>query len=428
MSKSKRIIDNPTPAELLEQMRAFDSFETLYKAFPFARKFFPKLEATFASFSEIKKQAEILGIPDRFNEIFAQYGWIAYESMSLEVMRKAISYSESEGIEKAELYLAESYDKDALKWGIQRFNGNDEFRRRIRLATLAKDDYLEERYHACTPLLLSLLDGLVNDVSKHVGFFAESVDMTAWDCIAAHETGLQTLTSLMTKGRNKTNEDVITIPYRNGILHGRELSFDNRIAAAKCWAALFAARDWAVAISEGKKTPKPKEQVSWRKLLAQIAENGRQKKLLESWSPRTESELSHLPCSLESSMLPFGTPERAVAEFLENWCKRRYGLLAEALLYFTDTSSGKKAGLARDDFGRNIPVSFEILSVEDQAAAASHVKVNLMFQSPEGEVHKKISIRVVYQDEQNNPLVRSEETGNWKVVQNSFRDILYAIS
>lgn len=426
MSASNKIIDNPTTADLLQQMQAFESLESLYNAFPFARRLFPKLEKAFADFSEIKKQAEILGIPDKFNEYFSSLGWIAYESMNMEVMKEAISVYESQGEEAAENYLSESYDGECLKWGIQRFNGNSEFRRRIRLAELAKADYIAGRYHACIPLLLSMIDGLVNDVSKHVGFFAESADLTAWDCIAAHESGLQSLSSLMTRGRNKTNEESISIPYRHGILHGRELFFDNRTVAAKCWAALFAARDWAVAISDGKKTQKKKKEITWTELLGQIAENGRQKKLFNAWKARTNSELVHLPHDGSSDELPNGTPERTVAEFIENWCLQRYGLLAESLLYFTDTTKGKKAGLAKEDFGRNVPLSFKVLSVEDQAAV-SHVVVELEFQNDDGRVLKQASVRAIYQDDQNNPMVRSEGKGRWKIVQNSFSEILYAI-
>jgi hypothetical protein len=343
MSKDKRIIDNPSSAEMIKQLQACESLEALYKALPFARKLFPKFEDVFAKFSDVKKQAEILSIPDKFNDTFNECGWIAYESMNLEVMKEAVSLAESEGFEKAEIFLSEHYTEETLKWGILRFNGNTEFRRRIRLAELAKADYLAERYHACIPLLLSLLDGIVNDVSKHVGFFANSADMTAWDCIAAHETGLQSLAALMTKGRNKTNEDPITIPFRNGILHGRELAYDNRIVAAKCWASLFAARDWASAITEGKKTSKPKKEVSWRELLTEIAENGRQRKALDAWKPREKSDFSYLPHSGKPSELPENTPEHSVAEFIDNWTNQRYGLMAEALVYFTKETKGKKS-------------------------------------------------------------------------------------
>src|SRR5690606_29309178 len=173
---------------------------------------------------------------------------------------KAIETFEAHGLEAAEDYLVSTYDADTLKWGILRFNGHDEFRKRMRLVELAKEDYLAGRYHACTPLLLSLMDGLANDVSRHVGLFADTADLTAWDCIAAHESGLQTLVALMTKGRNRTNEESISVPHRHGILHGRELAFDSRIVAAKTWAAFFTIRDWAGALAEGKKTPTPKQE------------------------------------------------------------------------------------------------------------------------------------------------------------------------
>lgn len=428
MSKQKRIIDNPSTAKLLDQIRAFKSLEALYHALPFARRIFPKFGDIFSSFSDIKQQAELLVIPDQFNDTFGASGWIAYESMNLEVMKEAVSRAESVGFEEAEKYLASSYDEDTIKWGIQRFKHNSEFRRRIRLAELAKEDYLAERYHACIPLLLSILDGLVNDVSKHVGFFADKTNMIAWDCIAGHESGLQTLATLMTKGRNKTNEEPITIPYRNGILHGRELAFDNRIVAAKSWAALFAALDWATAISDGKKTQKPQEKHGLREMLKQIAENGRRRKLIEEWKPRDKNEIEYLPYSGEPSDLPKGTPERVTAEFINNWCHRRYGLLADALLYFTDTPKGKKALMAKEDFGRNVPASFEVISVEDQAAAISHVIIELHFVTKSGKVTKKASVRAVHLDSQNKPTMRNETSGNWKIVQNSFTDILYTDS
>jgi len=348
--------------------------------------------------------------------------------MNLEVMKKAISLAESEGLDKAEIFLSEHYDEETLKWGIVRFNGNTEFRRRIRLAELAKVDYLEGRYHACIPLLLCLLDGIVNDVSKHVGFFAQSVDMTAWDCIAAHESGLQSLAALMTKGRNKTNDDPITIPFRNRILHGRELAFDNRIVAAKCWASLFAVRDWASAVAEGKKPPKPKKEVSWRELFFQIAENKQKRELLDAWKPRLNSDLNYLPYSGEPSNLPEGTPERSAAEFIDNWVKQRYGLMADSLVYFTKETKGKKAGMAKEDFGRYVPNSFEIISVEDQAAAISHVNVEVVFIIDSIQIRKQVAVRAIYQDQRNNPLIRSETGGRWKIVQNSFSDIIYSAS
>ncbi len=205
-------------------------------------------------------------------------------------MKEAIAKYDTEGVKVAEQFLTDSYDADCLKWGVLRLQGNQEFRRRIRLIELAKEDYLAKRYHACIPLLLSLLDGIVNDISKHVGFFADSANMTVWDSMAAHETGLQVVASLFTKSRNKTSEEALTIPYRHGILHGRELAFDNKLVAAKVWAALFATRDWADALISAKSSDSIEEK-GWQEVLSDFSDTQRQKKLIESWKPRSKKML-----------------------------------------------------------------------------------------------------------------------------------------
>ena len=422
-----KIADNPSTRELLNQIRAMESLESLYKLVPWANRLCPKLSEIFSDFSEIKRQAEILLFPDQFNETFASLGWIAYESLNIDAMKRAIEIAETVGVEDAEKFLADHYDEETLKWTILRFNGHPDCRKRLRLIELAKDDYLAERYHACIPLVISLTDGLVNDVSKHVGLFAENSDVTAWDSIAAHETGLKSLVKLLGRGRNKTNEEEITIPFRHGILHGRELAFDNKIVAAKCWSTLFAVRDWAGSIADGKKYLKPKEQVSWSALLKQLAENAQTEQILEQWQPRKPEQLDHLPNSSPLHM-PEGSPERAVADFIGNWSKKRYGKMAEALLDFVNTPLGKKAGQVKQDFGHINLLAYEIKAVEDEAAATSHVQVCLEFSRQSVSQVEEISIRAIYQNNENNPLIRGEEGGNWKIVQNGFSKVIYSLA
>ncbi len=73
------------------------------------------------------------------------------------------------------------------------------------LAGKALIDYQEERYHACVPVVLALLDGLVNELhEKRRGFFADEVDISAWDSVAAHSSGLNVLGGIFKKGRQKT--------------------------------------------------------------------------------------------------------------------------------------------------------------------------------------------------------------------------------
>jgi hypothetical protein len=262
-------------------------------------------------------------------------------------------------------------------------------------------------------------------VSKRIGFFAEGSDMTAWDSIAAHETGLMALAKVMRVRRNKTSDEEISIPYRNGILHGRDLAFDNHIVAAKCWAALFAIRDWAAALVDGKAVPSPKKEISWAELFQQMSENTKIKKALESWTPRQSTDLSYLPCSGPPDMLPEGTPERAVAEFMNSWCKSRFGLMADALLDFVETSKGKRAGRAKEDFGRTIPQSYCIVDVTDEASAISQVDVDLVFQVDGCLKTFNLSVRAVHKDDENRPAMRGVEDGIWRIVQHSFNPVLY---
>lgn len=419
-----KIIDNPSTKEILIQGRAWETIEKLHNLVPWANRLCPKFTKILSEFSEIKSQIEMLELPDQFNEIFALSGWIAYESLNADMMKKAIEIAENSEFIDAENFLADHYDEDTLKWAILRFNGHPDFCKRLRLIELAKDDYLAERYHACIPLLISLTDGLVNDISKHVGFFAENIDMTAWDSIAAHETGLQSLAKLLGRVRVKTNQEEILIPFRNGILHGRELAFDNKIVAAKCWSTLIAVRDWAGCIADGKKNPIIKEQDSWSELLKRHKESIQTSRLLEQWKPRTAQEFNYLPSS-NSLNLPENSPEKAIADFVENWRKKRFKEMAEALRDPENTSLGKKAGEVKQCFGEIGVLSYEIRAVEDKAASASHVHLHLEFSIEDKFNVKEMWICAIYEDDENNPLIYSLGGGKWKIVQNGFNDVMY---
>lgn len=420
-----KISENASAKKLLDQIQAVETLKGFFEAVPFASTLFPGLSKHLGAFNEIRKQAEVLLVPDRFNDTFAQLGWIAYESMSLDTMLKAMEIEKEEGLTAGEVFLADQYDEDTLRFGIMRCSGHAEFRKRHRLIDLAKDDYLAGRYHACIPLLLALVDGLVNDISKHVGFFAEGAEMTAWDSIAAHETGLKSLAKIMGLGRNRTNEDGISVPYRNGILHGRELAFDNKVVAAKCWAALFAIRDWAGALADGKAEPKHEKETSLSELFQQIADTEQTKKALAEWKPRPAVDLKHLPCDGPSDSLPEGTPERTVAEFLANWCNQRYGLMAEALLEYLDTPKGKKAGNAKRDFGCRVPTAYRVTEISEQTPAISQVEVDLVLQKEQTTETVRVSVRLVYSDATNDAVIWGHGAGSWKIVQNSFGKVIY---
>jgi len=421
----KRISDNESIAKMFRLIKGANVIEKLWEDSPLFQQAFPQLSENSDQLAELNEQSKIFLLPDRFNKLFASSGWIAFESMSMAVMKEAINTFEMHGQDVAENYLVSTYDATTLNRGIMRFNGHPEFRKRMRLIELAKEDYLAERYHACTPLLLSLMDGLANDISRHVGLFAENADLVAWDCIAAHESGLQALVALLTKGRNKTNEEPIFFPYRHGILHGRELAFDNRIVAAKTWAAFFALRDWAEALIEGKKTATPKQEPTWSEVLKSLKRTQETKRLLDIWTPRAKEDFAHLPCNGFSPLLPDNSPERAVAEFMENWKLGRFAPLANALCHTYDMAKGKKAAEAKRDFGGYQVISFQIIGVEDTTAAFSTVNIKATFNAEDESFEEELKVSTAYQDEKGLLMCRLESGGKWTVVQNSFCKVIY---
>lgn len=410
----KKISENASAKKLLDQLQCMETIGDIFGS-----------GTHVDEFNEIKKQSAVLLVPDQFNEMFAQQGWIAYESMSVAAMLKAIEIEKKEGFATAEEFLANEYGEGTLKFGIQRCSGHAEFRKRHRLIELAKEDYLAARYHACIPLLLALVDGLVNDISKRVGFFAEGADMIVSDSIAAHETGLKALARIMGRGRNRTNEEIISVPYRNGILHGRDLAFDNKVVAAKCWAMLFAIRDWAGALADGKADPEPEKENILSEIIHQFLDTEQTKQVQTDWKPRLAADLKHLPCDGSPDSLPEGTPERTVAEFLANWCNRRYGPMSETLLDYLNTPKGKKAGNTMKDFGCRVLIAYRVLKISEQTPAISKIEVDLVLQTEQATETVRTSVQVIFSDSANDAVRWGHSSGAWKIFQNGFTNVIY---
>jgi hypothetical protein len=242
-------------------------------------------------------------IPDRFNDQFVPLGWIMYEEMDLEVVKKAMKIADSGDIKGADAYIADYYNTDTVRRMLHRMELVEEFRRRMPLAKKALIDYREERYYACVPVVLALIDGMVNELhlkarGERLGFSAKDVNLEAWNSVSAHSKGLGQLVSVLMKGRNKTTTQQIFIPYRNGIMHGTDLGYDNKIVAAKTWAALFALRDWAIKMEEGAiEQPLPNKLLELSDLIHQIHKNKEDQQLLQKWKPRNIKLGQDIPLS-----------------------------------------------------------------------------------------------------------------------------------
>lgn len=420
MSDKDKIKHNPTCAELLKNAQGMDALSKVVA-------FFEKLGIKNKNISEAFKQVpnlvsktqELVNMPDRFNELFSKKGWIAYESLNFELMSKAVKLADEGKFKEANELIVEHYNEDTLKWGLTFMKALEEYRIRDHLAQKAKEDYLEGRYHACVPVVLAIIDGIVNDVEQK-GFFAEGVDLTAWDSIAAHSTGLQELSRLFNSPRKKTTTEKITVPYRHGILHGRDLGFDNKIVAAKAWATLFVIRDWALAIRQGKKHPKEKEpEPSFIEVLKSYAKTQEQKKKLEAWKPRDLTPGKDFPEAGLPEHYENNSPEYTLSLFLHYWEKSNYGKMASLIKTFVDAPLSKRAGEIREQFQGKILTGFKLVKINDLAAAMTEISLELDIQYEERRITKEIGVRIINEDQNGNPVIRGESGGNWLIIENS---------
>ena len=95
MHKGKpKIVDNPSSKKLLDALKGAESLKLLLDLLPDTKKAFPGINETFQQLEAVQEQAEVLYLLDIFNELFSERGWIAYEYLSVDLMREAISAAE----------------------------------------------------------------------------------------------------------------------------------------------------------------------------------------------------------------------------------------------------------------------------------------------------------------------------------------------
>lgn len=404
--------DIPSIRKVLDQL---EQFSTVKAALPVLKPLLSMVGVdstgigdSLQSLEDLQKQAtDLAKTLDRFNELFASRGWIAYDWLNADLAKAAVAAAEGGDTAHAENLLVEYYNADQVAIQLKTLWGIKAFRPRLRLAELALTDYREGRYHACIPVVLALLDGMVNELGN-LGFFSQNVDLIAWDSIAAHDRGLTELKRLLFKQRSQTTTDVIDLPYRNGILHGTDLSYDTQMVAAKCWAALFATADWARRIEQGKENaPPPEPEPSWSDVLAKLQQVATEKARIEAWKPRDVVDLAN-PRQ--------GSPEAALINFLNAWKARNYGVMARWLGAFDNRPLNTRAGQVRGYYEHLALQDFMIEAVNDKAAAVSEIEVRGRGTQYGRSFDGLGAVRLVQMDESGQPVVHGHSGGIWFVM------------
>jgi hypothetical protein len=408
--------DTPSMKRMREQIQGFDLILGINGALRLVGLGSEKLAETRQQLKELKAQMEQMAdYPDRFNRYFAEDGWLAHGSLDFDVLKDAVDQYESGGLDAGTAVLMRYFSPENLDGRLFFLNWAEELRVRRRLVELAFEDYRAGRYHAVVPVLLMMIDGAVNDaVGK--GFHAGGIELDAWDSMTTADGSIDIIKSIFHRSRRKTRTEEISLPYRNGILHGMDLGYDNEVVAAKCWCFLFVVADWIVAKkSEDARQARFEEEgrtPSWGELAQQLAANQRMKGELESWRPR-DIDAEYLS-GLSGGCAPDqDTPEATAVQFLELWARRNFAGMSKLYWASDNPGSGGHVGEVRDLLGDRIFQTYRIDAIADEGASMSMVDVTL---NPDGEEPATCTIRLIYETPDGEVTVRGSPEGSWRLM------------
>jgi hypothetical protein len=193
----------------------------------------------------IKLKKEMVNNEKRIDEFNTYYSdWCVNRWMSIDefsIVNQCIDLAEKNRLEEGENKLFDYYENQMSEY-FKRFINyhNRPFYKWKNLLELALQDYNERRYYSFILLLLSICDGVINDRYDHNFWSLRYSSKYTKDNSIDKTNGLKKLIDMMSQSTTKTNSDELLFPLRHGIIHGRELNYNNRQTALKLFSILIA--------------------------------------------------------------------------------------------------------------------------------------------------------------------------------------------
>ncbi len=119
----ERIQDIPSFTDLLNNIHDLSKLQRVLPALNMLNMILgharvPKAEtdAQRAVLIELAEKAkELVTLPDRFNNLFAERGWIMYEMMAVPVAQSAVALAELGNLNEAEQLLTNYYEEETIR-------------------------------------------------------------------------------------------------------------------------------------------------------------------------------------------------------------------------------------------------------------------------------------------------------------------------
>ena len=266
----------------------------------------------------------LIDLVDGFYDVLGSRHWI-FTDHFMPIDRVTELLASSPTSEAAEAGLVEIL-ADHIRspyWQVGLLNHEAMRARRANLER-AREHYLQKQWDSCALVLVSVMDGFINDVdiaSRRGLHTREPEEMVAWDSVSGHHMGLTSVMRVYQKTFRKRHDDEVFEVHRHGIVHGTVVSYSNQIVATKAWNMLAAVVDWAAAKEKAAIAAEPKPSV--RSVLALLMERAERSRYRKSFQPSTMSSGDARFRDLEVV--------QAAMTFLQSWQAQRWGLVADAL-------------------------------------------------------------------------------------------------
>lgn len=355
--------------------------------------------------------------PERFNKIFSADGWLAHDSLNFEVLKQSVDTYAAHGRPDALKILLDYYGAEQVAHRLFFFNHVEELRIRRKFIDFALTEHMAERHYSAVPLLLMVIDGAVNDaVGK--GFHASDLSLDVWDSLMVADGAIYRIKEIFQKGRKKTRDEEIDMPYRNGILHGMDLGYANPVVTAKCWCFLFVVRDWILSKKSELSRHKAFEEETRAPALSEIVEkidkNNRFSQAIATWKPRSISP-AYLALLNDSGMPEEKVPEAVVIEYLALWRRRNYGGMARLFWKKMAESSKTYVREIREQFEYVDFESYSLDRIVDEAPAITEVDVETKGNEADSQTYRW-TFRLIKEDEDGSPIPADLAGGRWRII------------
>lgn len=341
---------------------------------------------------------------DSFYTLLGPRNWVFHDDLDLIAMADLVAANKNDPESAEQTLIAWYKADDRLPRLVRRLHRHEGLGARMHLLKLALDDFQAGRYYAVVQVLLSVMDGFVNDLStaNRKGLHARDPEgLDAWDSVVGHHLGLTNAHKSFMKSFKARSDEPVYDLYRNGIVHGTLTNYNNLIIATKAWNRVFAVADWVRATEAQQDETNKHSEVTWEEITEHIQSHAEINTALDAFTPAS--------LTAENDEFTVHPAFVACTSFLNAWKSQNYGYMARSI---TKAQGGAVApAQVRNEYQAHTLSQFHITAIKQHAAAITMVAAELTI---DGDTFAP-ELRWMREDDDGQSVAPNQQ-GKWKLM------------